>query len=91
MNMEAKRETLIEFPLRFPIKVMGEMQDTFSQTIFDVVRGHAPDITETDIELRASSGGKYVSVTVTINAVSQEQLDNLYRELTSHPLVKYVL
>ena len=89
--MEAKRETLIEFPLRFPIKVMGLMEDSFSQTIFEVAQRHAPDIAETDIELRASSGGKYVSVTVTITAVSQEQLDNLYRELTSHPLVKYVL
>ena len=41
--------------------------------------------------MRASSGGKYLSVTCTINATSREQLDNLYRDLSSHPMVSMVL
>jgi len=87
----SEQESLIEYPSRFPIKVMGLTHPDFSQTIFEVVRVHAPDIVEADIEIRASSGGNYVSLTVTITAVSREQLDNIYRALTGHPMVKYVL
>jgi putative lipoic acid-binding regulatory protein len=43
------------------------------------------------MEMRASSGGKYVSLTCTIKATSKAQLDALYMELTAHPLVKVVL
>jgi putative lipoic acid-binding regulatory protein len=87
----SEQESLIEYPSRFPIKVMGTAHPEFSQMIFEVVRVHAPDFTETDIEVRMSSGGNYVSLTITITAVSKEQLDNVYRALTGHPLVKYVL
>lgn len=87
----AEKESLIEFPARFPIKVMGVRHDEFSQTIFEVVRIHAPDLTAEDIELRVSSGGNYISLTVTVTAISQEQLDNIYRAVTGHPMVKYVL
>lgn len=87
----APKEEIIEFPTRFPIKVMGVHEEDFTRVIIDIVQIHAPDFTETDLEIRASSGGKYVSLTVTITAVSREQLDNLYRSLTGHPLVKYVL
>ncbi|QNM97568.1 HP0495 family protein [Chitinimonas koreensis] len=82
---------LIEFPARFPIKVMGARHDDFSQTIFEVVRVHAPDLVAEDIELRVSSGGNYVSLTVTVTAISQAQLDEIYRAVTGHPMVKYVL
>jgi putative lipoic acid-binding regulatory protein len=41
--------------------------------------------------MRASSGGKYLSITCTIRATSKPQLDNLYRELTAHPMVKVAL
>jgi hypothetical protein len=56
-----------------------------------VVQAHAPDFDAATLELRTSRAGNYVSVTATINATSREQLDNLYRALTSHPLVKVVL
>lgn len=79
------------FPTDFPIKVMGKRVDHFAQEIVRVVRVHAPDFDAATLELRASSGGNYLSVTATIRATSREQLDALYRELTSHPLVKVVL
>jgi len=56
-----------------------------------VVREHAPDFDPATLELRASSGGKYLSVTATVRATSRAQLDTLYRALTRHPLVKVVL
>jgi len=55
------------------------------------VREHAPDFDPATLELRASSGGKYLSVTATVRATSRAQLDTLYRALTRHPLVKVVL
>jgi putative lipoic acid-binding regulatory protein len=70
---------------------MGRRVDHFAQAIVKVVQAHAPDFDASTLELRASREGNYLSVTATINAVSREQLDNLYRALTSHPLVKVVL
>ncbi len=52
---------------------------------------HAPDFDAASIEMRSSSTAKYISLTCTIRATSREQLDNLYRDLTSHPMVKMVL
>ena len=84
-------ESLLTFPCTFPIKVMGRTQDGFAQAILDVVNRHAPDFDAATLEMRASSAGNYLSLTCTINATSREQLDNLYRELSSHPMVALVL
>ena len=89
--MSQPAESLLKFPCAFPIKVMGLTQDGFAQTVVALVRRHAPDFDATAVEMRASSAGKYLSVTCTINATSREQLDNLYRDLTSHPMVTMVL
>lgn len=84
-------ETLLVFPCAFPVKIMGLADDALAQSVLDVVLRHAPDYDAACMEMRASSGGKYVSLTCTISATSRSQLDALYRELTSHPLVKVVL
>jgi putative lipoic acid-binding regulatory protein len=81
----------LEFPTDFPIKVMGKRRDDFAQTIVAVVREHAPDFDAATVELRASRHGNYLSVTATVRATSREQLDALYRALTSHPMVSVVL
>jgi uncharacterized protein len=83
--------TLLEFPCDFPIKIMGEHRDDFVRGMLAIVQRHAPDFLAETVELRASSGGKYLSVTCTIRATSKPQLDALYRELTAHPLVKVAL
>jgi putative lipoic acid-binding regulatory protein len=87
----ADKDTLLEFPCEFPLKVMGATQDGFAEEILRVVRSYAPDFDASRMEMRASSGGNYISLTCTITATSKEQLDNLYRALTSHPMVKVVL
>lgn len=84
-------ETLLEFPCDFPLKIMGLANAALAQAVLDVVVSHAPDFDGATMEMRASSGGKYVSLTCTIKATSKAQLDALYRELTAHPLVKVVL
>ena len=88
---DENRTTLLEFPCDFPIKVMGARVDAFAQAVVEVVLRHAPDFDPASVEMRPSSKGSYLALTCTIRAVSQPQLDALYRELSSHPLVKVVL
>ena len=83
--------TLLEFPCDFPLKIMGAAGAGFAQAIAEVVARHAPDFDAAAMEMRPSKAGNYLSLTCTVRAVSQQQLDALYRELTAHPMVKVVL
>ena len=85
------RTSALEIPTAYPNKVMGRRADGFAQAIVELVQRHAPDFDASTLEMRASREGNYLSVTATITATSREQLDNLYRELTSHPMVSMVL
>lgn len=89
--MTSSESTLIEYPCDFPIKVFGLAQPGYEQAIATVVLRHASDFDVSRMEKRASSQSRYVSLTCTIRATSREQLDNLYRDLSSHPMVKMVL
>ncbi len=79
------------FPCDFPIKIMGRNVEGFADAVAAVVLRHAPDFDPAGIELRVSSSRNYLSCTCTVRASSREQLDELYRELTSHPMVQVVL
>lgn len=85
------QESLIEYPSQFPIKVMGLKVDGMVAAIIHVAHQFDPAFDASSIELRESKGGKYLGVTVTITATSRAQLDELYRTLSSHPMVKVVL
>jgi putative lipoic acid-binding regulatory protein len=84
-------ESLIEYPSRFPIKVMGKKDEGLVPAIVQIARHFDPDFDPTTVELRESKGGNYLGVTITITATSREQLDELYRTLSTHPMVKIVL
>ena len=85
------RPTLIEFPSDFPLKIMGLAVEGFAQEIAELVVRHAPEFDAASIEMRPSKTGKYLSLTCTVRATSQAQLDGLYMALTAHPMVKVVL
>ncbi len=89
--MTTPPESLIEYPSQFPIKVMGIKSDGLVHAISLIARQFDPGFDATTIELRESKGGKYLGVTVTVTATSREQLDELYRTLSTHPMVKVVL
>ncbi|MEC5384819.1 DUF493 domain-containing protein [Uliginosibacterium sp. H3] len=91
MKLPEDRETLLEFPTDFPLKIMGQRVDGFAQTVLEVVQRHAPDFDGNSMEMRPSREGKYLSLTCTIRATSKPQLDALYTELSAHPMVKVVL
>jgi putative lipoic acid-binding regulatory protein len=89
---DPRKESLIEYPSRFPIKVMGTNVNGFVHAVTQIAEQFDPDFDPaTSLELRESTGGKYLGVTITITATSREQLDEIYRTLTSHPMVKVVL
>lgn len=89
--MTEPAESLIVYPSDFPIKIMGVMQDAFAQTMLELVTLHDPDFDANKMTMRPSTKGTYLALTVTVRATSREQLDNLYRALSSHPMVKVVL
>ncbi|MDB5762195.1 MAG: hypothetical protein JWQ21_1190 [Herminiimonas sp.] len=89
--MPEPTESLIEYPSDFPIKIMGAMQDAFAQTMVELIMLHDPTFHPDKMEMRPSAKGTYLALTATVRATSREQLDNLYRALTSHPMVKVVL
>lgn len=84
-------ETLLQFPVDFPVKIMGERRDDFAQTMVELVLRHAPDFCPETVEMRTSRSGTYLSVTCVVRATSKAQLDALYREITAHPWVKMAL
>ena len=89
--MNTRTDSLIEYPSRFPIKVMGAKVDGFVEAIVRVARQFDAAFDEASVELRDSRGGNYLGITITITATSREQLDELYRTLSTHPMVKVVL
>ena len=85
------RQSLIEYPCDFPIKVMGLKVDGFVDAMVHVARQFDAGFDAATVEQRSSSGARYLSLTLTVRATSREQLDELYRTLSSHPMVRVVL
>ncbi len=89
--MARQDDQLMEFPCRFAIKAMGLAQDDFDVLVVSLVRQHVTDLSEGAVSTKPSAAGKYLSVTVTFEAKSREQLDNIYRSLTGHERVLMAL
>ncbi len=88
---DARKDSLIEYPSAFPIKVMGPKVDGLVHAVTEIARQFDPAFDASTVELRESKAGNYLGVTVTVTATSREQLDELYRTLSTHPMVKVVL
>ena len=81
----------IQYPVDFPIKVLGKNEAGFTRTVLGIVQRHAPDFDPATLQTRPSRKNAYISLTCVINAKSREQLDELYTELSGHPSVVMVL
>jgi putative lipoic acid-binding regulatory protein len=84
-------ESLLEFPCQFPIKVMGRDQAGFEAHVLEIISAHVDDITPDNVVVRGSRNGNFLALTVTVQATSREQLDNVYRALTASKLILYVI
>ncbi len=90
--MQETADSALTFPCRFPIKVLGAAAGgDFDAAVMAIVRRHAPGLSAAAVTTRLSRGGRYVSVTVTVDAESREQVDAIYRALTADERVLMVL
>ena len=84
-------DSLLEFPCDFPIKMMGRDQPEFRDAAFEVIERHAGPVADDAVKESSSREGRFLSITVTIRATSQQQLDDIYRELSSHEQILVAL
>jgi putative lipoic acid-binding regulatory protein len=84
-------QSLIEYPCHFPIKVMGAQVDGYEAAMVHIARSFDPSFDAGTIERRPSKAGNYLGLTLSVYVTNREQLDELYRTLTTHPMVKVVL
>ena len=84
-------QSLIKYPSLFPIKVLGTKMEGFEAAIAHIAKQFDPMFDANTIARKDSSGGNYLGLTITITATSREQLDELYRTLSTHPMVKWVM
>ncbi len=89
--MARQDDQLMEFPCSFAIKAMGLATDDFDALVVSLIRPHVKDLNEGAVSSKPSKGGKYTSVTVTFEAESREQLDNIYRSVSGHERVLMAL
>ena len=84
-------ETVLEFPCDFPIKMMGRDTPEFHSTARKLIEKHTGPIDDDTIQSAVSRNGRFVSITVTVNALSQQQLDDIYRDVTANESVLMAL
>jgi hypothetical protein len=89
--MSTFKHQLIEFPCLYPIKSIGEAKPDFRELVAGIVRRHVPTLSASQVSVRESRGGKWLSVTLVIQAESQSQLEAIYRDLGNHERVAWVL
>lgn len=87
----ADEKEILQFPCLIPLKAVGSQPEDFEIFVLEIVRKHVVEVIADDVTRRASGGGKYLAVTVPFIADSREQLEAIYRELSSHERVKFLI
>ena len=77
------KKTSLEFPMDFPIKVMGRQGSELRTLTQAIIERHAGPVEDTSVKTRTSADGNFLALTYMVHATSREQLDNIYRELTA--------
>ncbi len=72
---------LIEFPSRYPLKVIGKHHEDFESMVLELVRIRCPEAEHIEVRHRDSKKGKYVALTLTFTVYSQQQIKEIYRDL----------
>ena len=85
------KETLLEFPCDFPLKIIGKNGPTFLPDILAIIRMHYPLTDDSAIKHQLSEQGNYQSITAIIHVLDQSGLDALYQDLLRHPDIQMVL
>lgn len=91
MTNTPNSESPLQFPCEFLIKVFGLASDQFELEVLTIIRKHVQDLKEDALRVRPSKDGKYLAITIKINAQSKAQLDDIYRDLSANPHVLMAL
>jgi putative lipoic acid-binding regulatory protein len=89
--MTQEKKSALTFPCEFPIKVFGNASDEFDKIVMDTILKYLPDTDKNAVSKRPSKDGKYIAITVTVTAENQEELDQIYQDLSANPLVLMAL
>ncbi len=85
------KEDIFNFPCEYPIKIFGENQPEFKETVCIIIEGHTGKLHANQTTIKYSSKDKYIALTVRIIATNRQQLDAINKDLQSCPLVSYIL
>lgn len=89
--MSGAHDSILEFPCEFTIKAIGRDPEGLQDLVTDLVHRHLSREASLEVSCRPSSKGTYLSVSVTFTALSQDHLDSVYRELSGHERILFVL
>jgi putative lipoic acid-binding regulatory protein len=89
--MNKPEQPIFKFPTPFNLRVMGEDQDDFKSLVFSIVKRHVPELNENTLTVRPSSEGRFISVMVPFTALSKDQVDAIYIDLSGEKRVLMVL
>lgn len=88
---DEQQETLLTFPCDFTIKVFGLSHSDFKTTVLTIIHQYVANFNEEAMQIRPSENGKYLALSITVHLDSKEQLDNIYKALSSSPHVLMAL
>ena len=91
MSGEKSRESLIDFPCQFPIKIIGKDCSIFENTVSQIMAKHDQKYSELSVKKNKSKNKNYIALTWVVNVNNQDELDNIYRDLSKDNNVLYVL
>jgi hypothetical protein len=90
-NSESGQVPKIEFPCLYPIKVIGVSVPGFHESVLKAVERHTGGISDELVKSKPSKNENYVSIQITIAAVSVVQLESIFIDLKKIEQVKMVL
>jgi putative lipoic acid-binding regulatory protein len=89
--MDQNNESLMKFPCSYTIKVVGANSEAFKTAVYTIIHNHLPDLKENAFAHRPSKNDRYLSINITFDAQSKEQLDKIYQDLSSSDEVMMAL
>ena len=90
-NGHHKEESAIQFPCDFTLKIMGKTEGDFEAIATDIVKKHFPKTSSNHIQKKLSKDKNYLSLSVTVHAITKAELDALYQELSTTQGILMVL
>jgi putative lipoic acid-binding regulatory protein len=88
---DIQNEALWEFPMHYPLRIMGEARHPMREIIATILQRHVPEFDPAQMNERPSSGGKYVSISVTVYVTRKEQINNMYADFAACEHIRMVL